>query len=222
MQLQIGALCFFEAAPLRDQRGRLRVAELRIPRRLPTRRAAALPPADRAGARRHVGTRVGGRRGLRRRTPHPSCGAPRAGRAAALRSVHGRPPQRTDGSRPPIVGHPSPSTASTTDVVAIVVRAHHVMADGLALHEAATLLLDTTPQPAATPTHDWSPEHVAGDLRLSATSLAERARRQASLAVEISSRAVRPAAHSRRTHASPPRSSARYATAGSQRRGPSH
>ena len=28
-QLQIGALCFFEAAPLRDRRGRLRVARLR-------------------------------------------------------------------------------------------------------------------------------------------------------------------------------------------------
>jgi diacylglycerol O-acyltransferase len=71
------------------------------------------------------------------------------------------------------------------DLVAVVVRAHHVMADGLALHEAAMLLLGTTPQPPAIRPHAWAPQPSGCALGRSATSLAERARRQARIAVGL-------------------------------------
>jgi WS/DGAT/MGAT family acyltransferase len=71
------------------------------------------------------------------------------------------------------------------DVIAVVVRAHHVMADGLALYDAATLLLDATPQPFARAPHGRLPEPAVSRLHLSAISLADRARRQANLAAEV-------------------------------------
>ena len=183
-QLQIGALCFFEAAPLRDRRGRLRVAELRahVESRLdalPRFRQRIAPVLANLSAPVWVDDADFD---LARHTPHVRLPAP--GGPAELRAF-----MAGLLSEPMDLAHPlwdihSIETAES-DVVAIVVRAHHVMADGLALHEAATLLLDATPQSPAKPTHDWSPEPLGGDLHLCAISLADRARRQARLAAEI-------------------------------------
>jgi diacylglycerol O-acyltransferase len=67
------------------------------------------------------------------------------------------------------------------DTVAVIVRAHHVMADGIALHAAATLLLDPAPRAYRHRRHDWSPDPPPGKLALTARGLAERIRRQARL-----------------------------------------
>jgi WS/DGAT/MGAT family acyltransferase len=65
------------------------------------------------------------------------------------------------------------------DTVAVIVRAHHVMADGIALHAAATLLLDPAPSRYRHRRHDWSPDPAPGRVALTAGALAERLRRQA-------------------------------------------
>ena len=77
------------------------------------------------------------------------------------------------------------SKASMSTVIAVVLRVHHVMADGLALHAAARLLLDLVPRPPRRRVHDWSPERVPGSLRLAATALADRTCRQAGMTVDI-------------------------------------
>jgi WS/DGAT/MGAT family acyltransferase len=179
-QLQIGALCFFEGAPLRDGRGRLRVAQLRghvesrlaaLPR-FRQRIAPVLadvsapvwvddPDFDAARHTRHV------------ELPEP--GGPAALRAFMARLL----------SEPMDLAHPlwdiHTIEGFDEDEVAVVVRSHHVMADGLALYDAATLLLSPTPQPPTRSTQRWSPEPVAGGLHRSAASVTERVRRQASL-----------------------------------------
>jgi WS/DGAT/MGAT family acyltransferase len=183
-QLQIGALCFFDAAPLRDRRGHLRVAELRahVESRLQTlprfRQRIARVLAD-VSAPMWVDDEdfdVG------RHTPHVELAAP--GGPAALRAF-----MADLLSTPMDPAHPlwdiHTIEGAEPDIVAIVVRAHHVMADGLALYEAATLLLDATPQPPRKSTHSWSPEPVDNAFRLSAASLANRTSRQARLATEI-------------------------------------
>ncbi|MFN8035788.1 MAG: wax ester/triacylglycerol synthase family O-acyltransferase [Acidimicrobiia bacterium] len=183
-QLQIGALCFFEAAALRDQHGRLRVAELRshIDSRLdalPRFRQRVAPVL--AG----VSTPVwvdDAEFDIARHTPHVELPAP--GRGAALRTfMAGLLSQPMDRAHPLWDIHFVEGIDD--DVIAIVVRAHHVMADGIALHEAAMLLLGTTPQPSALRPRRWSPEPVGCPLRLCATSLSGRARRQMRLAVDL-------------------------------------
>ncbi len=183
-QLQIGALCFFEAAPLRDKTGRLRVAELRshVDSRLdalPRFRQRIAPVFANMSAPVWVDDT---KFDIARHTPHVELPAP--GGAVALRAF-----MAELLSEPMDPAHPLWDIHSVDgvddDVVAIVVRAHHVMADGIALHEAAMLLLGTTPQPPAARTRDWSPEPVGCGLRLCAASLAERARRQTSLAVDL-------------------------------------
>ena len=81
------------------------------------------------------------------------------------------------------VGNMTTGAGTDVDVVAVVVRAHHVMADGIALHAAATLLLDPVPRPPRSESHDWSPEPTPGTFDLAARALAERARRQKDLVV---------------------------------------
>jgi diacylglycerol O-acyltransferase / wax synthase len=182
-QLQIGALCFFQAAPLRDECGRLRLAELRshIDSRLddlPRFRQRIAPVlADLAAPVWVDDTGFD----VARHTPRVELPAP--GGAVALREFMDRLL-----SEPMDLAHPLWDIhlieGVDDEVVAIVVRAHHVMADGLALHAAATLLLDPAPQPPRRQTHHWSPEQVPGPLHLSVTALADRTHRQVGIAVD--------------------------------------
>jgi WS/DGAT/MGAT family acyltransferase len=183
-QLQIGALCFFEAAPLRDAHGRLRVDELRshVESRLdslPRFRQRIAPAIAEVAAPvwvDDVDFDVG------RHTPHVELPPP--GGTEALRVFMDRLL-----SEPMDLAHPLWDIHSVEgvddDVIAIVVRAHHVMADGLALHDAATLLLDSEPRPATTGAPAWSPEPFPGSLRLSLGALADRTGRQVRLALDI-------------------------------------
>ena len=209
-QLQIGALCFFEAAPLRDERGRLRLAELRshVDSRLdalPRFRQRIAPVLGDLAAPVWVddtGFDVA------RHTPRVELPAP--GGAAALREFMDHLL-----SEPMDLAHPlwdiHVIEGVDVEVVAIVLRAHHVMADGLALHAAATLLLDAVPRPPRRRVHDWSPERVPGSLRLSATALADRTCRQVGIdgRHHCATCSTRGASH--RTLASPDTSSARRA-----------
>lgn len=183
-QLQIGALCFFEAAPLRDAHGRLRVAELRshVDSRLdalPRFRQRIVPMF--AG----VSTPVwvdDAEFDIARHTPHVELPAP--GGMVALRAFMAGLLSEPMDRRHPLWDIHSVEGIDD-DVVAIIVRAHHVMADGLALHEAAMLLLGTTPHQPSVHTRRWSPEPAGCALRLHATSFAGRARRQTRVAVDL-------------------------------------
>ena len=189
-QLQIGALCFFEATPLRDRRGRLREARLRA------------HVEDRLDALPRFHQRIAPvfgdlaapvwvddpdfdieRHNKRVELPPP-------GGAVALRAFLDRLL-----SEPMDLAHPlwdihiiegvdnmSTGAAAGVEAVAVVVRAHHVMADGIALHAAATLLLDAIPHPARNRSRGWSPEEAPGTVGLTARALAERTRRQTALA----------------------------------------
>ena len=66
------------------------------------------------------------------------------------------------------------------------------MADGIALHAAAMLLLDPVPRPPRTRLHEWSPDQTPGTLDLAARALAERTRRQAGLAVDVTRALIDP------------------------------
>jgi WS/DGAT/MGAT family acyltransferase len=199
-QLQIGALCFFEAAPLRDRRGRLRHAALRS----------------------HVAARLGGLPRFRQRIA-PVFGdvaspmwvddtdfdierhnrwvrLPGRGGANALREFLDRLL-----SEPIDLAHPLwdihfiegvddviADEVEEVETVVLVVRAHHVMADGIALHAAATLLLDPVPRPPRAEPRDWSPEPTPGTLDLTARALAERTRRQTGHAVDVARALIDP------------------------------
>jgi WS/DGAT/MGAT family acyltransferase len=183
-QLQIGALCFFEAAPLRDEHGRLRVAELRshVDARLD-----ALPRFRQRIAPMFAGVSTpvwvdDEAFDIARHTPHVELAAP--GGMVALREFMARLLSEPMDRRHPLWDIHSVEGVDD-DVVAIVVRAHHVMADGLALHEAAMLLLGTTPQEPAACARRWTPEPAGCALRLHAASLTGRARRQMRLAIDV-------------------------------------
>ncbi|MDH3731085.1 MAG: wax ester/triacylglycerol synthase family O-acyltransferase, partial [Acidimicrobiia bacterium] len=192
-QLQIGALCFFEAAPLRDRRGRLRDGELRsyfsgrldaLPR---FRQRIAPVFADAAAPMWVDDTDFDIERHCRlvELPAHDGADALRGFMDSLL-------------SEPMDLAHPlwdihmveAPDTlarggGADIDTVAVVVRAHHVMADGIALHAAATLLLDPVPRPPSSRSHDWLPEPTPGTFDLAARALAERARRQTGLAFDV-------------------------------------
>lgn len=198
-QLQIGALCFFEAEPLRDRRGRLRIEALRahvearligLPRfrqRIAPVLADLATPMwvddadfDVAHHCRHV------------KLPEP-------GGAVALRSFMDRLL-----SEPMDLAHPLwdihmvegldhvTEGGDTIDAVAVVVRAHHVMADGIALHAAAMLLLDAVAHPPRTRRLDWSPDPTPGIVDLTARALAERTRRQLGVTTALTRALVDP------------------------------
>lgn len=199
-QLQIGALCFFEAAPLRDRRGRLRHAALRS----------------------HIADRLGTLPRFRQRIA-PVLGdlaAPmwvddihfdieRHSKRVTLPSPGGAPTLRAFMdqllSEPMDLAHPLwdihvvegvddvvMPDGTVVEAVAVVVRAHHVMADGIALHAAATLLLDAVPRPPRSRPHHWSPEATPATLQLATRAVAERTRRQAALAARVTRALVDP------------------------------
>ncbi len=191
-QLQIGALCFFEAAPLRDRRGRLRQEALssHVAARLgslPRFRQRVAPVLGDAAAPMWVDdTNFDIERHAK------TVELPSPGGAGALREFMDRLL-----SEPMDLAHPlwdihvvegvESSTACGPDAetVAVVVRAHHVMADGIALHAAATLLLDSVPRTPQLRRDDWSPEPTPGAFNLTARALVERTQRQAGFAIGL-------------------------------------
>ena len=187
-QLQIGALCFFEAGPLRDRRGRLRIEVLRTHVQA---RLAGLPRFRQriAPVFADLATPVwvdDAGFDITRHVRHVELPAP--GGSAALRAVVARLL-----SEPMDLAHPlwdlhvvegvdrlTMRGGDPVDAVAVVVRAHHVMADGIALHAAATLLLDPRPlRPRSRPLSGWSAHPTPGIIDLTARSVLERTRRQA-------------------------------------------
>ncbi|NLA37328.1 MAG: wax ester/triacylglycerol synthase family O-acyltransferase, partial [Actinobacteria bacterium] len=191
-QLQIGALCFFEAAPLRDRQGRLRHKALssHVAARLatlPRFRQRIVPVLGDVATpmwvddpdfqiHRHV-----------RHVVLPAPGGP-----DALREfVDGLLAEPMDSSHPlwdihsvDGIGDMVTAEGELVDVIAVVLRAHHVLADGIALHAAATLLLDTEPRPYRAQPHHWSPQPAPGALGLTSRAVAERTRRQLGFAVD--------------------------------------
>jgi WS/DGAT/MGAT family acyltransferase len=182
-QLQIGAVCFFEGAPLRDGKGELRIDDLRthVESRLllsPRYRQRIAPIAFDAARpvwvddhafdiENHV--RVG-------TLPDP-------GGHEGLRLFLG-----DLLSQPLDVDHPLWDTwvidGLDDDQVAVVLRVHHVMADGISLLDAALLMLGTEPQARPDePTGVWSPTEDPGPARLLWDAVYARRRHQMDLAL---------------------------------------
>src|SRR5436305_9737529 len=66
--------------------------------------------------------------------------------------------------------------------IGVVGKVHHCMVDGIAAVELATLMLDPSPEPAATAVEEWRPAGTPTGLRLLAGGLLDRAREGARLA----------------------------------------
>ena len=181
-QLQIGALCIFDAGPLRGPDGRIRLDGLRAhvqsrlhlsprfrQRIVPIRFDAARPAwvdDERFDITHHV----------RAATLPPPGG--HTGLADWIDGMLGEP---LDPARPLWEIHLVDGMAE--DRLALVLRVHHVMADGLALLDAALLLLDPGPEsPPSEPTN-WEPEPMPRWDRLLAEALVARIRHQFGIAV---------------------------------------
>lgn len=178
-QLQIGALCRFEGGPLRDAAGRIRLQELR----------------------RHVASRLVQVPRFRQRIQHMPLDLARpvwiddAGfdidrhvRATTLAAPGGPEALRRFVAR--LLGQPLDMEHPPWDLwaidagddgeVVVVLRTHHVVADGISLFAAATALLDLGP---ALPdeqhrTEPWRPAPPPTSGALTLAGLAERARSQ--------------------------------------------
>lgn len=195
-QLQIGAVCFFDGAPLRDGQGRLRLHDLRshIEARLGMsprfRQRVATIAFDAARpvwlddeafdianhVRAHTLPAPGGRQGLR----------------DFLRELLSGPldPDRPLWEAWVVDGIVDDTTEGTTvdddpsdDRVAVVLRVHHVMADGLSLLDAALLLLDAEPHDHPDEPTAWKAEPTPGTDRLLLEALAARTRHQVAIAL---------------------------------------
>lgn len=66
--------------------------------------------------------------------------------------------------------------------IGVVGKVHHCMVDGIAAVELATLMLDPSPEPAATEFEEWRPESTPTGLRLLAGGLLDRVREGGRLA----------------------------------------
>lgn len=191
-QLQIGAVCFFEGAPLRDDRGELRIDDLRahVESRLLLspryRMRIESVPFDAArpvwvddehfDIDRHVrvGTLPdpGGDEGLRR----------------FLGDLLSRP---LDPARP--LWDTWVVDGLEGDRVAVVLRVHHVMADGISLLEAALLMLGTEPQSLPDESaDDWRASPAPGRAKLLWDAMAARRRHQLDIAVHAAHFALDP------------------------------
>jgi WS/DGAT/MGAT family acyltransferase len=76
--------------------------------------------------------------------------------------------------------------------IGVVGKVHHCMVDGIAAVELATLLLDPTPEPAATEAEEWSPARAPAGLRLLAGGILDRVKEGARLARVPLDLALRP------------------------------
>lgn len=178
-QLQIGALCWFEAGPLRDGRGRLRIADLRdhVARRLATvprfRQRVATVAWDLAAPRwvddedidlaHHV-------RVARLESP---------GGSEQLRRMIGDALMRPFDTAHPlwdltVIDADLDFPDERVPAIPVLLRAHHAMADGLALHAAATLLLDPAPTRLGGPAPTWDPAVARGSAALAAAAVVDR------------------------------------------------
>ena len=200
-QLQIGALCFFRAAPLREGGGRIRVAALRSHAEsrlgtLPRFRQRIAPVLGNVAAPMWVDDTDFAIERHCKLVRLPGAGGPDALRSFMDRLL----------GEPMDLAHPlwdihlvegvdggTTGGVGADERIALDFRAHHVMAAGIALHAAATLLLDPVPRPARTDArHGWSPEPTPGPLDLTARALVERTRRQVDLAAGITRTVVDP------------------------------
>ena len=172
--IQVGAVATFEAAPLLDGRGQLRLADLRdrIDARLDAlprlRRRLAPVPFDLDRPRwvddpdfdiaSHVGEI---------RLPAP-------GDDAALRRLAGDLQGRMLPRDRPLWDLRF-VTGLSGDRVGLVERIHHALVDGVSGVELATLLLDLDPDaPAPPPPPPWSPPRPPDPLSLFAAGLRDR------------------------------------------------
>lgn len=199
-QLQIGALCFFEDTPLRDPSGQLRIEALRahVSQRLATlprfRQRIVAVPGDLATPRwvddEHFD--------LERHVVHVVL--PGDGGDAELRRLMDRLL-----SEPMDTAHPlwdlhvvegglrvENDSGGLVDAVAVIVRAHHVMADGLALYAAATLLLDLAPTDPDEQLQPWHPEPTPGPIALPTGAMVDRARHQLGALAGVSAEVLDP------------------------------
>lgn len=183
-QLQIGALCRFEGASLRDADGTLRVDDLRA----------------------HVGSRLHLLPRFRQRLqPLPfelarpvwvddtSFDLDRHLRIASLPAPGGAGELRRFLAE--LLGNPLDDSHPLWELwmvdglddgdVAVILRVHHVVADGLSLLEAASALLDLEPDPRPeAPPPGWTPDPGPSCLGLIGGGLLERGRRQVDLVVD--------------------------------------
>lgn len=181
-QLQIGAVCFFDAGPLRNHDGTLRLDDIRahVNARLNQsprfRQRLALIPFD-AGrpmwldddhfdVAHHVKAAT---------LPEPG------GESALRRFVGELFSSPLDRSRP--LWDAWFVDEVDDDRVAFVLRVHHVLADGLSLFDAAMLLMDFEPRDHPDVAVPWAPEAPPGDDRLLAEALVVRSRSQRDLAL---------------------------------------
>ncbi len=190
LPLQVAGLALIEGGPLHDSDGRLRLADLtarveasladaprlrqRV-RQLPLHMAVAFEDDPDFDLSNHI-----------RSTVLPSYGGSGALRREIARILQ----QPLDLSRP--LWEIWLIDGVEGDRVAMVLRASHVLVDGMALLELATRFLDPTPEPRPLPPPSpWQPEPSAGLVDSVATGAAARtralagaARRAASLATD--------------------------------------
>lgn len=181
-QLQIGALCFFEGAPLRDDRGNLRIEDLRnhVGARLANsprfRQRIAQVPFDVARPAWVDDTNFDIVRHIH------SSSLTSGGDDSELRGfINGILDTRLDPAHP--LWDMWFIDGLADDRVAGVLRVHHVMADGLTLLDAALLVLDMEPRAAPDDPPPWTPRSAPGPMELLIRSLSDRVCHQVDFAL---------------------------------------
>lgn len=181
-QLQIGALCFFEGPPLRDDAGHLRIGDLRahVAARLSNtprfRQRIAQVPFEVArpswvddedfDIARHI---------------HAGRIEGRGDDAELRRFVNGILDTRLDAAHP--LWDMWFIDGLADGRVAGVLRVHHVMADGLALLDAALLVLDGERRADPETPVPWTPGSAPGAIEALLASLVDRVRNQVGFAL---------------------------------------
>lgn len=183
--LQIGAVCFFRAGPLRGPDGRIRIDDLRshVEGRLhlaPRFRQRIVPvPFDAARPMWIDDDRFD-------ITHHVQRAELATGGDAALRAfVADLLGRGLDPDRPLWDLWVVDGIDGDDDRVAVVLRVHHAMVDGITLLNAAFLLLDAEPDPTPDePPPPWAPEPTPAPLQLLMDGLRTRRRHQVDIAAE--------------------------------------
>ena len=156
LPVHIGSVATFEAGPLLDRRGRLRIDELRaqvearldgLPR---LRRKVRWPPS--AGWAGPAGSTIPPSTSPTTSTPSTSVG----GDLDALRRHAERLAAEVLPQDRPL-WHLRFVTGLTGDRVGLVERVHHALVDGVSGVDVATVLLDLTPEVTDLPPSDWAP-----------------------------------------------------------------
>lgn len=189
--LQIGALCLFEAGPLLDASGALRIDDLR---RHVERNLAGLPRFRCRLASVALGQGLVWVDDEGFDIAHHVRGTvlPDPGEDADLRELVARLIEAPlDPSRP--LWEIWVVAGVAGDRVAVVPKVSHVMADGMAVLEFALSLLDTEPRPLVGGTPPtWSPQATPSTTSLACTELVERVRLPIELAGDLVTSLIRP------------------------------